>query len=215
MMAIPSFFSTGAPPSRYSIFTTWFFSLNVFRCSSYPAFRAIGFPVSSQVISYFVGRLGAIARDEGAAPDTIKAVADTGVCDPAPFLNRAAALEEARRTQREVFEDLATAYARASHLADAALGVDVDLDILGEAELALFKAVDTRSQKVEDAIVSGDLDAAIAQLAKLREPIDRFFDDVLVMDEDLSVRNNRLRLLNKFEQAFAGIANIGALAKKR
>ena len=114
-----------------------------------------------------------------------------------------------------MFEDRATAYARASHLADAALGVDVALDILGEAELALFKAVDTRSQKVEDAIVSGDLDAAIAQLAKLREPIDRFFDDVLVMDEDLSVRNNRLRLLNKFEQAFAGIANIGALAKKR
>ncbi len=171
--------------------------------------------VGEKVRSYFVGRLAAIARDEKADPDTIQAVVDTGICDPVSFLGRVFALDKARKESREVFEDLATAYARASHLADAALGVDVDLDILGEAELALFKAVDTRSQKVEDAIVSGDLDAAIAQLAKLREPIDRFFDDVLVMDEDLSVRNNRLRLLNKFEQAFAGIANIGALAKKR
>lgn len=171
--------------------------------------------VSSQVISYFVGRLGAIARDEGAAPDTIKAVADTGVCDPASFLNRAAALEEARRTQREVFEDLAVAYARASHLADAALGLDVDETILGDAEKALLYAVDGGSAEVQAAITAGEYDEALAVLARLREPIDQFFEDVLVMDEDQAVRENRLRLLNRFENAFAGVANIGAMAKKK
>ena len=171
--------------------------------------------VAGKVIAYFVGRLSAIARDEGADPDTIKAVSDTGVCDPAAFLGRVAALERARRTQREVFEDLATAYARASHLADATLGVDVDESLLGDAEQALLSAVDAGSAKVQDAIRNGDLDGAIAALARLREPIDRFFDDVLVMDEDEAVRNNRLRLLNRFESAFADVANIGALAKRR
>ena len=171
--------------------------------------------VSSQVVSYFVGRLGAIARDEGAGPDTIKAVADTGVCDPAPFLNRVAALERARRTQREVFEDLATAYARASHLADAALGLDVDETILGDAEQALLYAVDDGSQEVQAAIMAGEYDEALAVLARLREPIDKFFEDVLVMDEDQAVRENRLRLLNRFENAFVGVANIGAMAKKK
>lgn len=171
--------------------------------------------VSSQVVSYFVGRLGAIARDEGAGPDTIKAVADTGVCDPAPFLNRVAALEHARRTQREVFDDLATAYARASHLADASLGLEVDETILGDAEKALLFAVDDGSAEVQASIVAGEYDEALAVLARLREPIDQFFEDVLVMDEDRAVRENRLRLLNRFENAFAGVANIGAMAKKK
>jgi glycyl-tRNA synthetase beta chain len=171
--------------------------------------------VANKVVAYFMGRLAAIARDEGADPDTIKAVSDTGVCDPVAFLGRVSALDRARRSQREVFDDLATAYARASHLADARLGVEVDETILGDAELALLSAVDAGSVAVQDAILAGNLDEAIAALARLREPIDRFFEDVLVMDKDLSVRENRLRLLNRFERAFSGVANIGALAKKR
>ena len=170
--------------------------------------------VRQQVLSYFVGRLCAIARDEGADPDTIKAVSDTGICDPAAFLGRVAALGRARRTEREVFDDLATAYARASHLADASLGIDVDETILGDAERSLLEAVDAGSGEVQEAILNGDLDEALASLARLREPIDRFFEDVLVMDEDIAVRENRLKLLNRFERAFAGVANIGALARK-
>lgn len=171
--------------------------------------------VAEKVRKYFIGRLSAIARDEGADPDTIKAVADTGICDPAAFLGRVEALGRARSTQREVFDDLATAYARASHLADAALGIDVDQTMLGDAELALLSAVDAGSAVVQESIRVGELDDAIAALARLREPIDRFFEDVLVMDKDEEVRNNRLRLLNRFENAFSGVANIGAMAKKR
>jgi glycyl-tRNA synthetase beta chain len=169
--------------------------------------------VASKVEAYFLGRLSAIARDEGAEPDTIKAVADTGVCDPVAFLGRVQALGRARKTQREVFDDLATAYARASHLADATLGIDVDESLLGEAELSLLSAVDAGSAAVQESIKAGELDEAIAALARLREPIDRFFEDVLVMDKDEMVRNNRLRLLNRFENAFSGIGNIGAMAK--
>ena len=170
---------------------------------------------ANSVAQYFIGRLSAIARDEKADPDTIKAVADTGVCDPAAFLNRVAALQRARRTQREVFDDLATAYARASHLADASLGVEVDESTLGEAEMELLTAVDEGSAKVQEAILAGEYDEALSALARLREPIDRFFEDVLVMDENKAVRENRLRLLNRFENAFAGVANIGAMAKKK
>lgn len=171
--------------------------------------------VAQKIESYFIGRLSAIAREEKADPDTIKAVADTGICDPVAFLGRVEALGRARSSQREVFDDLATAYARASHLADAKLGIDVDQTILGDAEKALLAAIDSGSAAVQEAIRSGELDDALAALASLREPIDRFFDDVLVMDEDQAVRENRLRLLNRFENAFAGVANIGAMAKKK
>ena len=171
--------------------------------------------VTAKIRSYFAGRLAAIARDEGADPDTIQAVADTGVCDPHAYLGRVFALDRARRESSEVFDDLATAYARASHLADATLGIDVDETLLGEAETMLLEAVDEGTARVRAAVLAGELDDAIASLARLREPIDRFFDDVLVMDVDQSLRENRLRLLNRFEQAFSGVANIGALARRR
>ena len=49
----------------------------------------------------------------------------------------------------------------------------------------------------------------------MRAPIDRFFDEVMVMDKDEQLRDNRLKLLNRFEAVFSGIANIGELARKK
>ena len=48
-----------------------------------------------------------------------------------------------------------------------------------------------------------------------RGPIDRFFTDVLVMDPDPTVRDNRLRLLNRFAGVFGDVADIGALSKRK
>lgn len=171
--------------------------------------------VQRQVRSYFAGRLAAIARDEGAEPDVIAAVSATGICDPQAFLARVEALGRARAGQRELFDDLATAYARASHLADATLGVEVSEDLLGDAEQALLDAVNAGAQSVSAALSEKNIEEAIASLARLREPIDRFFDDVLIMDEDERLRENRLRLLNRFAGVFHDIADVGAMARKR
>ena len=170
--------------------------------------------VAANVRAFFAGRLATIARDEGIAPDTIEAVSAAGIVDPAEFLHRAHALEDARAGQPELFDDLATAYARAAHLGDVKLGLEVDEALLGDAEQALLRAVDEASATVSERLGSGDYEGSLAALASLREPIDRFFTDVLVMDEDERVRDNRLRLLNRFSHVFDGIANIGALARK-
>ena len=164
---------------------------------------------------FFEGRLAAIARDEGVSPDTIEAVSAAGVIDPAEFMLRAHALEEARTNDPELFDDLATAYARAAHLGDAKLGTEVDGALLGEAEQSLLSAVDAASASVSDKLAAGAYAEALAALAALREPIDRFFTDVLVMDDDPKVRDNRLRLLNRFASVFGDVADIGALARKK
>lgn len=163
---------------------------------------------------FFEGRLAAIARDEGVSPDTIEAVSAAGVIDPAEFMLRAHALEDARTNDPELFDDLATAYARAAHLGDAKLGTEVDGALLGEAEQSLLSAVDAASASVSDKLAAGAYAEALAALAALREPIDRFFTDVLVMDDDPKVRDNRLRLLNRFASVFGDVADIGALARK-
>lgn len=171
--------------------------------------------VAAAVVRFFQARLVAIARDEGLRPDTIEAVSAVGVIDPVEFMARARALEDARSQSPEVFDDLATAYARAAHLADASLGSDVDASLLGDAERALLAACDEGEGRVASALAEKDFRAAIDALAELKTPIDRFFDDVLVMDEDTEVRENRLRLLNRFVEVFVGIADIGALSRKK
>ncbi len=184
------------------------------------AYRAQGLAfdgpsVAAAVERFFQGRLVAIARDESLRPDTIEAVSAVGVINPVEFMARAHALEDARSQSPELFDDLATAYARAAHLSDATLGASVDPALLGEAERSLLDACERGSAAVREALGSGDYAAALAALAELRAPIDRFFDDVLVMDEDTAVRENRLRLLNRFVDVFVGVADIGALSRRK
>ena len=171
--------------------------------------------VASAVVRFFQARLVAIAKDEGLRPDTIEAVSAVGVIDPIEFMARAHALEDARSQSPELFDDLATAFARAAHLSDATLGTDVDAGLLGDSERSLLDACEQGSVAVTSALAGDDYAAALGALAELRAPIDRFFDDVLVMDEDTAVRENRLRLLNRFVEVFAGVADIGALSRKK
>ena len=164
---------------------------------------------------FFQARLVAIAKDEGLRPDTIEAVSAVGVIDPIEFMARAHALEDARSQSPELFDDLAIAYARAAHLGDASLGTSVDTVLLGDSEKALLDACEQGTAAVSDALARDDYASALTALAELRAPIDRFFEDVLVMDEDTAVRENRLRLLNRFVEVFEDVADIGALSRKK
>ena len=53
--------------------------------------------------------------------------------------------------------------------------------------------------------------AILQELAKLREPVDAFFDNVMVMAEDNKVRHNRLALLNQLRNLFLDVADISQL----
>ena len=171
--------------------------------------------VAQAVCAFIKGRMEQMVRDEKVSTDTVAAVSAGSVTAPVDFFALAHALEDARANDAETFENLATAYARASHLADAALGCDVNEELLGDTEKALLSATDDAAAKVATALEAKDYSAVISALAELRAPIDKFFDDVLVMDEDENVKNNRLRLLNRFEAVFADVADISELAKKK
>ena len=129
------------------------------------------------------------------------------------LVRRVRALEAARVDDPDTFSDLATAYARANNLRDADLGVEADEALAADAERALLAATDKAAARVEDALAADDYAAALAALAALRAPIDAFFEDVLIMDDDLALRENRLRLLNRFVAVFAHVADFGKMAK--
>lgn len=169
----------------------------------------------AEVVDFFVTRTKVMLRDAGISADTIDAVLAAGVEEPAVISQRAHALEDARANDAETFDNLATAYARANNLRKPELGEDVDDALLTEPERALAGAVATAEQAVASALASDDFAAALSQLAALRAPIDGFFADVMVMDEDAALRDNRLRLLNRFVAVFANVADFGKMAKSK
>lgn len=171
--------------------------------------------VRAEVVDFFVTRTKVMLRDAGVNADTIDAVLAAGVEEPAVVSQRAHALEDARANDAETFDNLATAYARANNLRKPELGGDVDDALLTEPERALAGAVATAEQAVASALASDDFAAALSQLAALRAPIDGFFADVMVMDEDAALRDNRLRLLNRFVAVFANVADFGKMAKSK
>ena len=171
--------------------------------------------VSASIVAFLKGRMEQMARDAKIPADVVAAVSAGSVSAPRDYFALCEALSAARQGDPETFENLATAYARASHLADDGLGTEVDAALMGDAELELLSASDGARTAVAEALEARDFSRVIAALAALREPIDRFFDDVMVMAEDTALRENRLRLLNRFSSVFADVADISALAKKK
>lgn len=169
--------------------------------------------IRAEVADFFVTRTKVMLRDGGCSHDTMDAVLATGVEEPAQIIARTYVLEAERLGAPEAFDDLATAYARANNLRDADLGVEVDEALLSDAERALLAATDEAAACVKEALAVDHFGAALAALAALRAPIDAFFEDVLIMDDDLALRENRLRLLNRFVAVFAHVADFSKMAK--
>lgn len=169
--------------------------------------------VREEVADFFIARAKVLLRDEGRAPDTIDAVLAAGVREPVEFASRVRALDAAREGDPDAFADLATAFARANNLRDASLGAEVDEGLLSEVERALSCAVAQAESRVGSALAADDYPSALAELAGLRKPVDAFFEGVMVMDEDRALRENRLRLLNRFVAVFEGLADFGKMAK--
>ncbi len=167
--------------------------------------------IFEQVCDFFSGRLAVIAKGRGYESTVVNSVLATGVIGPVEVMARCEALTNARRDDQELFEDLETAYKRANNLRDRSLGMDLDESIMGDEEKELLVAIDTAKSEVTAALDSGDYPAALASLAGMRGPIDSFFTDVRIVDDDQAVRENHLKLLNRFIDVFSGVADFEKL----
>jgi glycyl-tRNA synthetase beta chain len=89
---------------------------------------------------------------------------------------------------------------------------DVSADLLQEpAEKALSEKLAALSERAGEHLAGGEYREALASLAGLREPVDGFFDDVMVNAEDQALRNNRLNLLKQLRDQFLEVADISHL----
>jgi glycyl-tRNA synthetase beta chain len=122
----------------------------------------------------------------------------------------------ARAAASEEFDRAYVAFDRANRLAGKANGAASALDprlATDEAELALIDALAGASPRIEAALEARDFDGALAAAAELGPPVDRFFDEVLVMAEDSQVRANRLRLLLDVRDAVGALGDLSQIPR--
>ncbi|MCZ6774228.1 MAG: glycine--tRNA ligase subunit beta [Proteobacteria bacterium] len=153
-------------------------------------------------------------RDSGLSVETFEAVMVRQPTSLLDFDRRLAAVQTFARLEQA--GSLASANKRIANIlrkADDPTGLTVKKKLLqDDAELALFSALESAREKVLPLLAVRSYAEVLNELADLREPVDRFFDDVMVMTDDEDVRNNRLALLTELRALFLDVADISRLA---
>jgi glycyl-tRNA synthetase beta chain len=166
------------------------------------------------VLTYIFDRFKSWYRDEGIAPEVFSSVAALGLSNPLDINARVQAVHQFTLLPQAAA--LAAANKRVSNIITKQLGgacpVMVDVNLLEDpAEKTLATAIDGLAAVVPPLLEQRDYNAVLQKLALLREPIDEFFDDVMVMADDSAIRNNRLALLHSLHMLFIGVADISQL----
>ncbi|TPJ42963.1 glycine--tRNA ligase subunit beta [Mesorhizobium sp. B2-6-5] len=167
--------------------------------------------------SFFHDRLKVYLRDQGARHDLIDAVITPQSDDLLQIVRRVEALGKFLDT--EDGRNLLAGTKRAANILAAeekkktAVAETVEPALFRQdAEKSLFAAVNQAEKQAGEAIQNQDFSAALLALSVLREPVDSFFEHVLVNDEDLSVRANRLALLARIRTATGQVADFSKIA---
>jgi glycyl-tRNA synthetase beta chain len=172
----------------------------------------------AKILAFVRDRAKNLLVESGCARDTTAAAIAVSIDDVPLLWKRAKAIE--RLKSLPDFEPLAVAFKRVVNILRQAAekGMEISKDGPKESlfekdcEKELLAAVGRVRIKTEALMAKGDVEAALLEVASLRQPVDRFFEDVMIMAEDLQVRNNRLALLNAISGLFAGIADFSEIA---
>ncbi len=169
---------------------------------------------TAQVHTFIQNRLAHILVEKGFSKDVVAAVTSAGTENMPHVWLRVKALEELKGAPD--FEPLAVAFKRVVNIIKKTEGnvqTRVSEDLFTHASekdlLAAFRNVESQ---VSALFAAGDFEKALLEIASLKDGVDAFFDGVLVMAEDLQVRNNRLALLGGIAALFDRFADFSKLA---
>ncbi|MBY5459685.1 glycine--tRNA ligase subunit beta [Rhizobium leguminosarum] len=169
------------------------------------------------LLSFFHDRLKVYLRDQGARHDLIDAVLTPDADDLLMVARRVEALtafitsEDGKNLlagTKRATQLLAAEEKKGTVIADGVSQALLKLD----AEKELFAAISSASKDASDAVAGEDFRSAMEALSKLRGPVDRFFEDVLVNDEDAAIRANRLALLRLIREATGTVADFSKIS---
>ncbi|MFT5395379.1 MAG: glycyl-tRNA synthetase beta chain [Gammaproteobacteria bacterium] len=180
--------------------------------SNYPS-KIKAKDMTNDVFKFLMERLRRYYLDEGVSNDTFESVLAINSSKPLDFHHRLTAVTEFRKLAEA--DSLAAANKRISNIlkkSDFNNTLEVKDNLLTEEpEILLAKTLKEYQKKVAPMIKDRDYKSALTELAGLRESVDSFFDNVMVMCDDDDIKNNRLALLSNLNSLFLETADISKL----
>ncbi|MGL5360636.1 MAG: glycine--tRNA ligase subunit beta [Shewanella sp.] len=168
---------------------------------------------SDEVLEFLMARFRAWYQDKGIGVDVILAVLARRPTRPADFDSRINAVSHFRGL--EASSALAAANKRVSNIlakVEGELPTAINSSLLTEAaEHTLAAKLNELQPQLAPLFANADYQQALTLLAGLRESVDQFFEDVMVMADDEALKNNRLALLNNLREQFLHVADISLL----
>ncbi len=168
------------------------------------------------VYKFMLDRLKGYFSEQGITTDVFDSVIALTPPQPYDLACRIAAVNQFK--QLEAAESLAAANKRIANIlkklkADRPTEVDSGL-FVETAEKNLAEQLDTITQQVKPLLAQSLYTQALTELSELREVVDTFFDDVMVMADDEALKNNRIALLGQLQGQFIQVADLSLLEKK-
>ena len=166
--------------------------------------------VRSDVLEFFRGRF--VNLMAGRFPgDVVDAVVAVSFDDLVVSEKKMAALAEFR--SRPDFQQLAVAFKRVGNIIKGLIPGNIEVAGFREPiEAELYRCAEAISKKALEKLAGGRYLDALVEISSLREPVDRFFNDVMVMCDDERERNNRLALLSYVSAIFSSIADFSRIS---
>jgi len=168
-----------------------------------------------QVLTYILDRFKSWYKEEGLKAEVFLSVASLNLSNPLDIDARVKAISAFSKLPEA--QDLAAANKRVTNLLSKQLKdrqpSKINLALLEDgSEKDLASAIEALSVVSKPLIENRDYDAVLKNLATLRDPVDAFFNDVMVMSDDRAVRENRLSLLHSLRRLCINVADIAQMA---
>jgi glycyl-tRNA synthetase beta chain len=171
---------------------------------------------TAEVTAFMLDRLRGLLRDRGFSPNEVEAVLAQNPDRIDDVVQRLEAVQSFAALPESA--SLAAANKRISNILkknEEALAQAGSVDpalLQDEAEKKLYASVQRVQPEVDAAFARSDFTGTLKTLAQLRDDVDAFFNDVMVMAEDVKLRNNRLALLSILHRMMNRVADISKLA---
>lgn len=173
--------------------------------------------ISKQVLTYMLDRFKSWYEEDRIRPEVVFAVMAKSPTRPLDIHRRVQAVNEFSELPEA--RNLASANKRVSNILskqDTEITTHVNAELLNEgAERDLAEQLATLSDTLQPLIANKEYSQILQQLAQLQQPVDAFFDQVMVMSDDLALRQNRMAILSQLRELFLEVADVSLLASTK
>ncbi len=170
--------------------------------------------IEKHINDLFTQRFRSMLSGHGYPHDVIDAVLSVGINSPSDIGNKVAALSDLKK--QPYFETLAVAFRRVVSILTPEIDGEANPEnFKNQQEKDLHRVYLSIREPVDKCIREKDFASALKSIVEIKESVDSFFDNVMVMDKDETVKMNRLRLLKQISLLFSDIADFSKLVVKK